>query len=229
MPVRVTLRTKKDFSPFRVLLKRLIELSDGDTVVLCSGYIQDIDRVQSPRAYSLSEDELLDSLKKGCLNGKVLTVAGKLKSYYGTGPSEWELKYASFIRNLRSSGLKVESWSAPEKNWHAKIAIRLKTGTPIAAIVGSSNLTRPAYGIPNSLPPIAMFANWNFEGDVLIWKDSRYNSVFKENIEQVRGIGDMVLTLDPEVKQPDEQEQLWNIYKYVMNEAERFEPLEGHH
>jgi|GEM_PF-2316028 len=228
MPVRVTLRTKKDFSPFRVLLKKLIELQDGDSVILCSGYIQDIIRAQSSRAYSISEDELVNYLKRGCVSGKVLTIAGKLKSYGKTKQPTWYTQYENFIRNLQSNGLRVEAWSAPNKNWHAKIAIRLKGKTPIAAIIGSSNLTRPAYGIPNSNPPISSFVNWNFEGDVLIWSDAKYNAVFKENIEEVRGIGDMVLTLDPEVEQPDEQQQLWDIYNYVMHETERFDPLEGH-
>lgn len=223
MPVRVTLRTKKDFSPFRVLLRKLIEVPGGDSVVLCSGYIQDVDRQQSQRAYSLSEDELLESLKKGCTNGKVLTVAGKFNSF-GSFPSEWEAKYALFIRNLRSAGLQVEAWSAPEKNWHAKIAVRLKDRVPVAALIGSSNLTRPAYGIPNISPPITPFGNWNFEGDVLIWNDPQYNGYFKENIEQERGIGDMILVLDPEVNQPTEEQQLWRIYKYLMHEAESCEP-----
>src|SRR5690348_2306421 len=50
MPVRVTLRTKKEFSPFRTLLRKLIELPDGDSVILCSGYIQEVDAQQQPRA-----------------------------------------------------------------------------------------------------------------------------------------------------------------------------------
>ncbi|MBE0671401.1 MAG: hypothetical protein IH588_12495, partial [Anaerolineales bacterium] len=108
MPVRVTLRTKKDFSPFRVLLKKLIELQDGDSVILCSGYIQDIIRAQSPRAYSISEDELVDYLKRGCARGTVLTIAGKLKSYGKNKSPAWYVQYENFIKNLKANGLSVE-------------------------------------------------------------------------------------------------------------------------
>lgn len=225
MPVRVTLRTGRDSSPFRVLLRKLIELPDGDSVVLCSGYIQEVDPSINTRSYNLSEDQLLASLKKGCHNGKVTTVAGKLK-HYGKSPSQWEKKYTLFIQHLKAAGLNVEAWSAPKKNWHAKIAIRLKNDTPIAILLGSSNLTRPAFGIDNYPPRFNVFKEWNFEGDVLIWDDPHYNGIFKEPIDPQQRIGDMVLVLDREVRQPDEQQQLWKIYKYVMDEITRFEPLE---
>ncbi|RME56753.1 hypothetical protein D6779_10040, partial [Candidatus Parcubacteria bacterium] len=65
---------------------------------------------------------------------EIITVAGKLDGF-------WLEHYQNFVRRLRQAGLQVKAYVAPRKNWHAKIAIRIRNEQPIAAIIGSSNLT----------------------------------------------------------------------------------------
>jgi HKD family nuclease len=210
MPVRVTLRTSKKFSPYRILLRKLIELPDGDSLVLCSGYIQQTSPMSS-RGYKILGDELLPSIYKGCAKGSVKTIAGKFEY------RSWLEYYQNFVDGLRKAGVNVNPYCAPKKNWHAKIAIRLKQDKPIAALIGSSNLTGPAFGINR--------AHWNFEGDVLMWGDTAYNSYFKQQLDNEAPIGDMTLILDPETHQPSEEEQLNLIYREVMSSG--IEPLGG--
>jgi hypothetical protein len=199
MPVRLTLRSNKDFSPFREMLKWLIEAPVGDSMLLCSGYIWE------PRwGYRVLDDELLVSIKKGCTSGKIVTVAGKLEN------EMWRDFYGNFVHRLRSSGVSLESYVAPEHNWHAKIAMRLKEDVPVAAIVGSSNLTGPAYRLDPE--------NWNFEGDVLIWKpDPALDTYFRRPFRTQSQLGDIHLILDPSVRQPDEEAQMIALFKDVMH------------
>ncbi|MCS6880723.1 MAG: phospholipase D-like domain-containing protein [Oscillochloridaceae bacterium] len=150
------------------MLHRLILLRDADDLVLCSGYIWE------PAAgykYKILDDKLLDVLLRGCKGKRIITIAGKLDK-------QWLDHYKNFVRRLRQKDLYVKPYLAPKRNWHAKIAIRLKQGKPIAAIIGSSNLTGPAYS-ENGY-------SWNFECDVLIWENSsRLNQLFKQPFEKM--------------------------------------------
>lgn len=206
MPVRITLRSRKDFSPFREMLKRLIEAPEGDSLILCSGYIW-----EPVTGYKVSDDELLDTLQRGCSQGEITTIAGKLDE-------DWIEYYKNFVRRLKNANLKVTPYFAPKRNWHAKIAIRLKECKPIAAIVGSSNLTGPAYGENRR--------TWNFEGDVLIWSISRtLDSYFKKPFQVDMPFGDLQLVLDPRTRQLNEQQQLESIYKDTLSDSSSFEKL----
>lgn len=179
------------------MLNRLIKLPNTDSLVLCSGYIW-----EPEQGYKILDDELLDTIKIGCHGHGITTVAGKLENV-------WLEYYKNFIRRLRNNGILVKPFFAPKRNWHAKIAIRLLKDTPVAAIVGSSNLTGPAYGENRE--------NWNFEGDVLIWKSSqKRNSYFSKPFDSDLLFGDMQLVLDRRVSQPDEQQQLKSIYEDIF-------------
>lgn len=200
MPIRITLRTTKEFSPFRVMLQRLIALPDTDSLILCSGYIWEPELGYYD--YSILDDELLTALEIGCQRSEVVTIAGKLEGF-------WLDYYKRFVRRLRGAGLSIKPLVAQRKNWHAKVAIRLKGDTPVAAIIGSSNLTGPAYGIDRP--------RWNFESDVLIWCNSpRLNAYFREAYGAELAFGDMQLILDPDVRQLNEEQQLLGIHRDAM-------------
>lgn len=144
---------------------------------------------------------------------RVITVAGKFSSSF------WENYYYNFVMALKAF-FNVDAYVAPSRNWHAKIAIRLDAmGEPIVGLVGSSNLTRPAYGI--------MSVNWNFEADVLIWTpDSERDKIFGRPYEVDNNealLGDFHLVLDTRKDQYSEQYQLYKLHKYVMESGlERF-------
>jgi hypothetical protein len=107
-------------------------------LVLCSGYIYEPDR-----GYSILDDQLLNAIVRGTAGYHVQTLAGKLQQ---SGTMDWLGYYRNFVATLRDAGIQVEPHIAPERNWHAKVAVRFDTtGQPRAAIVGGSNLTGPAY------------------------------------------------------------------------------------
>jgi hypothetical protein len=122
----------------------------------------------------------------------------------------WKEQYEQFVQRLVREGVNVEAFYAPRRNWHAKIALRLDSNLPVAGIVGSSNLTRPAFDEP--------YNRWNFEGDVLIWPPSPdATSYFRSSdlLGEAR-IGVLDALLDPNVTQPSEKDQLAAIYRDIM-------------
>jgi hypothetical protein len=180
------------------MLKRLILAPGGDSLLLCSGYIS-----EPPTGYTVLGDELLKTIKSGCSAGEITTVAGKLERPL------WLRYYRNFVIRLRTAGLAVKPYIASRRNWHAKAAIRLSGRNPIAAIVGSSNLTGPAYG--ENRP------RWNFEGDVLIWQHiAGLNRHFSRPYEAELPFGDMQLVIDPDIQQLSEDQQLISLYEDIL-------------
>lgn len=198
MPIKVVLRKDGAISPFRRLLHMMLLSPLGDSVVLCSGYIWEPDT-----GYAVLSDGLLPVLQSACASGTLTTVAGKFYPDYYRG------YYANFVNRIRATGIAVDARYAPKKNWHAKIAIKTDRGRPVAALIGSSNLTGPAYGESRY--------RWNYEADVLIWLGSAsMNGYFRDDaLEQE--FGKFELTLAPDVRQPSEEVQLKAIYGDVFD------------
>ncbi|HOD27574.1 MAG TPA: phospholipase D family protein [Syntrophales bacterium] len=169
----------------------------GDSAILCSGYIWQ----PNDGRYNVLDDGLRQSILAGCAGGTLTTIAGK---FY---PDYYEVYYRNFIEDLRYHGINVVPFYAPKKNWHAKIAIRTNNHHPVAALVGSSNLTGPAYGIRR---------NWNYEADVLIWMDADRQTGFFRDDGMDMPLGRFELILDPHIEQPSEELQLKGIYADVM-------------
>ena len=207
MPVRISLRVGSKASPFREMLHRLITSIRGGEVYLCSGYIwQPCQAGTCLGSYSVLDDKLLQALMRAA-PARIVTIAGKLDYPI------WQLGYRNFVLSLKKHFKNVDAYIAPRRNWHAKIAIRLNEhGEPIAGLVGSSNLTRPAYGLNSR--------KWNFEADVLIWiPDSKFNKIFGspyEAFDNQRLLGDLHLLLDASKNQYSEFEQLRKLREYVM-------------
>lgn len=70
MPVRIVFRNRGEVNPFCEMLTWLSESPEGDSLVLCSGYI-----TETNGGYSVLGDGLLKSLKKGCSGGELITVS----------------------------------------------------------------------------------------------------------------------------------------------------------
>jgi hypothetical protein len=82
---------------------------------------------------------------------------------------------------------------------------------PIAALIGSSNLTRPSWGQAKDI-------SWNFEGDVLLWTDiDELNSHFGSQYQPRVRFGDIRLVLDNKVPQFNEKEQLKMLYEHIRH------------
>ena len=219
MPLSISLRRRMETSPFREELLRLCRCPTGDVLFLGSGYFWEPIETKSARAqYSVLADDLLEAIVQGgCRNGRVVTIGGKFER------SVWKERYRCFVRRLRGSGVEVDPYQAPQRNWHAKVAIRLESpgrsqepAIPIAAIVGSSNLTGPAYRAP--------YGRWNYECDVAIWMDRPdLNNYFLPPHDGLDPIDRMVTILHPEAKQPSESEQLRQLLDDAHEGLIRFE------
>ncbi|MBK5190707.1 MAG: hypothetical protein JJE19_04335 [Methanosarcinales archaeon] len=205
MPLKITLRKDEKSSPLRQMLNMLLQSPAGDSAILCSGYIWQ----PTGNRYNILDDGLRSAIVSGCNGGTLTTVAGKFSFNY------YKAYYRNFILDLRSKGVNVVPYYAPKKNWHAKIAIRMSGSKPVAALVGSSNLTGPAYGLNR---------NWNFEADVLIWTKKGKQTEFFRDDGLNQDLGRFEVILDLEFTQLDEEDQLEGIDKDVMDaELERFE------
>lgn len=163
MGVVIIFRRDAQHSLFRDYLHMLVSIADK-RVYLTSGYFS-----QSiyPTKYQLSNDELIETIKNsvcpkiyigGCMGS---SIADRNRFIYEIN------KVLPMGR--RAAGLVQKS------NWHAKIALAVvKDSGPVCAIIGSSNLTRSAYGEnPNSFNPTLNSINgasrFNHECDVVIW------------------------------------------------------------
>jgi hypothetical protein len=173
MGLWITLRQNKENSFFRQhLLNMISDRIDGDSLILAYGYFQEeVTSQQNPKKYSTSEDLLIDAIIKNEQIQEIRVIGAKGSS----GP------FNRFCNKLQTQ------WRRPPlrqeikgKNWHAKVAMKLKTITrddgaiekrPVCAIIGSSNLTRPAYGTVLFKPrqEISKFNHFNHECDVVIF------------------------------------------------------------
>lgn len=208
MPIKIALRTGVGLSPFRRLLLHMLHPSTGDSALICSGYIWE------PKGgkYQVLADNLLKSITLGCPNG-VITVAGKL------GGGRYRDFYTNFVSRI-SAASSITAYTSPLDNWHAKIAIRLRNGVPVAGIIGSSNLTGPAYG--ENRPPTPYTPGWNYEADTLIWVGERRLNKHFNGITFDMPFGFIDAVINPRVQQLSEGEQLQRLYDHIMQGVEQF-------
>lgn len=214
MPVRIILRTENASSPFRTHLLRMLNPKLGDGLLICSGYIW-----ETNTGYSILSDSLLDAIRRGCKSGGVITVAGKLGAY------RYSEYYRNFVHRLRPE-VPTTAFRLTDDNWHAKVAIRTRQGVPVAGIVGSSNLTAPAYALNRKGSPHNR-SGWNYEADVVLWSPSRTASrllrATEPDTEAAPGFGVIDTRLVPGLPQLSEAAQLKRIYDRVLEQAEPYE------
>lgn len=130
---------------------------------MCSGFFQELRN--SPYQATLE-----NGLAAACArtNLKLVTV--------GVHNPQWLASYRTFKTNLISSGVNAHCKYKHGLQWHAKVFIALKAGMPLLGVIGSSNITRPAFS--TSLP-------FNRECDVILWPEgSPHESVITEAIGQ---------------------------------------------
>lgn len=157
-------------------------------------------------------DDLLNAIDLGCPNG-VTTIAGKL------GGGHYRSFYANFVARI-AAVKPINAFTAPLDNWHAKIAIRLRNGVPVAGLIGSSNLTGPAYG--ENQPATPYTPGWNYEVDTLLWvRDRKLNRHFGNILFDI-SFGHIDAVINPRVRQLSEAQQLQNIYDRIMQDAVQF-------
>ena len=147
-----------------------------DNALLCSGFFQDDCK------YSAGADFDLISHRKGSAL-KVTTLG--LYSY------SWKSQYATFFSQLQAQN-KSPSFSAvqmriPSMGWHAKVFLAKQGDLPLVGIIGSSNITKRAFGLDKK---------FNYECDVVFWDESipDIDCVISAAIGESDDISDVIVT-----------------------------------
>ena len=224
MGIAVSLRRDLDISYYRRFLHKIIQIPELDELILASGY------VTHGKTYKVLDDELWERLRnaKGNSVFELKTIAGRFNSF----TDQYAIWYGEFVSEIESRiGNFEPKWKyypliAKKRNWHAKIALGLSKGDPIACIIGSSNLTSTAYGERRSKGRVSLF---NHECDVTIWKDDPiYDKIFlsdspeegqKERIDYSRSDAPMALIMNRNIRQQDESHRMRNLQK-AMNDID---------
>jgi hypothetical protein len=206
----VLFRRDRTQSPFREFLHRLIALPQASGLFLSTGFVWDH---PSPRGYSVSGDALLAEFQKR----PALSVTTVCGMFYRT--NQWGNNYlqfySTFVSRLRAGGVNVSAYAATRGRWHAKVAVAVSGAQPLAAIVGSSNLTRPAYGVN--------WANYNNEADVVLWADPAIGTFFLQRLDELRQDGELdagdfiVGESSQDYPQPSDQERLTSLWEAVSD------------
>jgi hypothetical protein len=170
MGIWITLRQNNEKSFFRDNLLGMISNDkelDGNRLILASGYFSEYEKYP----YSIFEDDLDDAIRDN----------DEIKEINVIGSKGSETSFNLFCNKIESLGRSFIKIRHPQSNWHAKIAMKLKPETegmrgtiPICAIVGSSNLTRPAYGITPRPENVNTEVKFNYECDVLIFVNDNF-------------------------------------------------------
>lgn len=160
----IILRKKHNFNLFRNIILNSLASSVGDEALLCSGFFQEL-RGSPP--YQASKD-LGNSLSKSKV---ILTTVG----IHNKG---WLKEYQIFVKNLKKIiGNRVLPMHCSDFRWHAKIFILSIKDENILGIIGSSNITRPAFDITQP---------YNKECDIILWNNaiSKLNEIIEQSMKE---------------------------------------------
>lgn len=155
MGLLIFLRKRENENWFRKLIVGTIDLGIGNQVILCSGFFQE---KQAGRSFEISKEANLISI----LNKHKIEL-----TTIGVHNNAWINSYKNFKDELLKNGVKIIAKRSKKLRWHSKVFIVKKDGNPLAAIIGSSNMTRNAFGLTSP---------FNYETDVFIWLD-KYKSI----------------------------------------------------
>ena len=151
LAIAIILRNQLPINRFRDLLIGSIKTGAGDNALLCSGFFQENFRGS---AYQASVEQ----------NFGVEVANSKIElNTVGIHNGSWKQSYRDFRDNMQALGANINCYYKNGLKWHAKVFILSKKDEPVFGIIGSSNITRTAFG---------SISNFNYECDVMIWPDS---------------------------------------------------------
>jgi hypothetical protein len=163
VPIAIVLRKNVAKNPFRDVIVSAIGSGIADEALMCSGFFQENRR----SAYCATLEK---GLAASCARNKVKLIT------VGIHNNQWLTSYKSFQTNLLSAGVNAHCKYKVGTKWHAKVFIALRAGQPLLGVIGSSNITRPAFS--SSIP-------FNRECDVIIWPEgSAHDGLMNEALGQ---------------------------------------------
>lgn len=164
--IAIFLRKKTAHNKFRKVILETLRLGIVDNALICSGFFQD----QHP-AYSAGGE--FDVMRHRSASPLELTTLG-LYSY------SWKQQYSSFHNRLLATnnlpGFAAKKKRIPSMGWHAKLFLAKVGKEPVVAIIGSSNITRRAFGEEK---------DFNYECDVVFWEEK--NAIVNSTVEGAIG------------------------------------------
>lgn len=150
--ITIFLRHTEKNNYFRRVILKTIASKIGDEAILCSGFFQELFKESE---YQVTLDGNLSTL---------LTQSNIRLTTIGIHNSNWMKSYKNFVNNLKNDGVShITSYYVSGFKFHAKIYIYKKENNPLLGIIGSSNMTRNAFGLSSP---------FNYEADVVLWDDS---------------------------------------------------------
>jgi hypothetical protein len=181
----------------------------GKRLIISSGFIS-----EGKRFSLLDSDNLLPLIKLARDNSglkEIITIAGKFNMQSKKSTWKWRDKYQEFVGKLKKIP-KIKVKDITEENWHAKVSLKITGGRPIAAIIGSSNLTTAAYG---------KYKYFNKECDVVIWYDAKNGSDFGIRSLMEKWGDFNHIYFEKIEKGPKEEERLKDIYNEIKEDLKK--------
>lgn len=225
MGLAISLRTKEDGNYYRQALLGLIEIDNIDAVLLSYPYFQEFKPYKNQYKtgvsnYSIIDDGLINIFTKKRIKKFVLGTITSSKN-----GNEWLTSNKNFVDRINAEILKMKSTTkvkykqfVTKKNdrlWHAKIAIGFSHLEPVVFIIGSSNMTRPAFQEKNK--------DFNYECDVIMWTDEKYKKIFMNSFNNIDPVGEglnippIFAAFDSTVEQFNEKEIMEKFYSSFKN------------
>lgn len=174
--VAIFLRKTGSINKFRAAILGALRTDLVDNALLCSGFFQDDGKYSAGADFDLISHRMCNSLK--------VTTLG-LYSY------SWDAQYATFFAQLQAQN-KCHCFSAvqkriPSMGWHAKVFLAKQGSNPLVGIIGSSNITRRAFGLDK---------HFNYECDVVFWDESvpEIDQAISEAIGDTGDVSDVIVT-----------------------------------
>lgn len=150
--IAIFLRKGAHPNHFREVILRTLRTSCVDQALLCSGFFQ------NDAAYAAGPEFALVPARS-CAPLDLIVLG--LYSY--SWSSQFNYFYRDVVSNNACTCISIHKRKIKGAHWHAKVFIAKSKGLPVAAIIGSSNITSRAFGV---LP------RFNRECDVLFWDES---------------------------------------------------------
>jgi hypothetical protein len=157
MGLIILLRRDLTINRFRDVIIGALSSGVGTHAIMCSGFFQE------DKKYQASSEANFTSAAKSLVEFKTI----------GVYDYSWMNSYRNFIKSMVIAGVNIKAYSKIGQRWHAKIFILKKDNVPLFAVIGSSNITRPAF---SCIPP------FNWESDVVMWTNNRKYSKRLKNV-----------------------------------------------
>lgn len=233
MGMQFLIRKTQLDSPFQRALCQLLE-TEGDSLYISSGYVSKSILLQNNGKRVQFTDNhnntysFLDSLDKGFIgttNPRITIIGGMYKRYDQNLRQEvpdiyQQSKFNEFLKGLKSQ-VTVNTFDfqkAINDHWHSKIALKVNNGEPVAAIVGSSNLSFYSFGTRS-------WSGFNHESDIYIYKgvngikDIKYEvSLLKD--KRIKLIKEFIsIIMDSNITICDEEEIHERLYSNRLEDS----------